>query len=811
MNLISDNLIYNLLNSLKQDDLWVNFMEAIGSELELMKVHILSKKDLFNPNTEEQDKLLDLSEMFGYNPNLILDNSLEMIKSEYLSIPYRIKLKTTYDGYYIIFKQINANGDIYNYYYDGNKLIKAMNYYSSLNKILDGTYVYGDIFTYNEADKNFSTLLSAETIYLDNEVYLDDMVGNYHWNLDRGVNIIPTKHLGIEYYPQGIMKNDEGEDCILNKYWYYYLETGVNYTRRVPIIPHLGLQLSVVIKENTAYDYLTPNKNYTIDDLKLNASTSFTLNKKFVGVEPIFLDNNEVLDQLNKWTLDTKSSGGQTITSDDFKYICCGNGKHSLNNSANFNIFAYKNMVLFYNFDDEDYSDEIKDYSSNSNNGILYGDTVKVNGITGKTINFNGSTYVRGNDSLNINSNDKFSISFWINPNNRFYIENTSDMCVFELQNFLKVTYNYSDRMMKLHYNGNVLNADVPYNENTYINIEIYNNVMTVYVNANEVLNYNMTPLTTDTYLYIGVDSSVSNHFIGMIDSFYIMDKFFTASEKNYIMENKLSIVTHLDNMLARYKLSPFSEIYDTNKIRLIQSYVSGLDVNDEFIFKTDSEMDTSTVFIGKLKHDSLVSKYFKYKYVQNNGLPTIITANESGEFYTEDNHLIRGGIDYENGIYTIYPFDKNYLSDVDIDIEDYVIENNKHKVVAQLHDLIENNTLSGYVIRSDETRVPFTTSNGEINGVTDVIEGTIDETNGILTLYLSEDVKKVIISYSYFIDLNMKADENVFAEYKIKEGYISEIGLENANHELTAYMTFPKVEFNSIQDFISVGFYMLK
>lgn len=815
---ITENLIYNLMSSLKNDDLWVQFMEAIGEELTLERDFIFEKKELFNPNTNKQDRLFDLSEMFGYNPNLILNNSLEMLKSEYLSIPYRIRFKTTYDGYFFIFKQVDANGDVYNYYYDDSKLIKAMNYQSSIDKIMNGDYKYGDIFLFNEPDKNFSVISSDNSIRLDDEnIFLDVKFGNYYWYLDKNVSVLPTKHLGIEYYPKGLMLNDNDEECIMNKYWFNYLEVGVEYTRRVPIVPHIGLQLSAVFKQNSGYNYLTPMKEYTIDDLKLNASTVFSFNKSFVQIESVRLDtNNTHLDSLNRWALDIESEGGEGVTSDSFKYICCGDGSSSLPNVENFNIFSFPNIVLFYTFDDTDDSNVITDYSNVSNNARLYGDTIKVKGITSSTINFNGSTYAQTNNPLNLNSGDTFSINFWLNPNNVSHKENTNNMCVFDIQNFLTAIYNYSDRSLRIAFDGNLISTvSVDFNEIVYMNIEFSNSIITVFKNGVQISSSSVSSITRSCEVYFGANSSQSNKYIGIFDSFYIMDKLFTSSEKSYIYENRLSIITHLNNFLARYELSSFSEIYENDFVRLIQSHVDALDVKEEFLFNTNDETDTNTVYMGTVKRTPLMPKYFEYYYKKDDDSIVKIKANESGEFYKEDGTLIRGDINYDSGFYRIYPFDKDLVSDVDVDISQYTVVTiegvEKHHVVANLHDNIEFQTLKGSITLSNHTSQTFSTYENNISGGYPYIDGTINYETGVLDLYLDPTVENVSVTYSYFIDLEMKPNSSVFADYKIKEGYITEVGLENANHQLLAYMSFPKVEFNTIQDFISVGFYMLK
>ena len=151
-----DSLKNKLLSVLRIDDFWKQFMEVIGEELAIQRDNLSKKKYLYDVDVQLEDGLIDIAEMFGYTPNLIVDNSLSLVRKEVESIPYRIRNKTVYDGYYVNFKQINRLGEIYNYYWSGKKLIRAIVYTSIVDSLnnTDLTMPFTEVW----ADKNFSTI-----------------------------------------------------------------------------------------------------------------------------------------------------------------------------------------------------------------------------------------------------------------------------------------------------------------------------------------------------------------------------------------------------------------------------------------------------------------------------------------------------------------------------------------------------------------------------------------------------------------------------------------------------------------------------
>ena len=112
---INKALQKTLLSPLTHDLLWSQFLESFSYELQNMRDKYSTIKNNWNVNKNDKSNLIRISESFGYTPNLIINNTIDMSKREIDSIPYRIREKTTYDGYYLIFQQNNSKkGQIIN-------------------------------------------------------------------------------------------------------------------------------------------------------------------------------------------------------------------------------------------------------------------------------------------------------------------------------------------------------------------------------------------------------------------------------------------------------------------------------------------------------------------------------------------------------------------------------------------------------------------------------------------------------------------------------------------------------------------------
>lgn len=920
-----DSLKNKLLSVLRIDDFWKQFMEVIGEELAIQRDNLSKKKYLYDVDVQLEDGLIDIAEMFGYTPNLIVDNSLSLVRKEVESIPYRIRNKTAYDGYYVNFKQINRLGEIYNYYWSGKKLIRAIVYTSivdSLNSI-DLTMPFTEVW----ADKNFSTISYMNPVYLDSGYDLDGKNGQVLWHLDSDAYILPTKHLGIEYYVTEML---DDEYLITSKY-FRYMEEGVAYTKRVPIVPHVGVQLIAPMIQNTGFDYLNENLDYTVPALQMKCGTVFQFNKNFVSFDLFRLDDSRTLDETTLWKLDNNAVPTETITVKDFKYISCGNGKLNLPATQNMNLFDYANMVLFYTFGDNDDSVLINDYSSRQTHASIVGDTKKVNGIIGRTVNFNGETYVHS-DSTIIIIQDIFTLGFWFTANNKNSYGDTEVQYLIDF-NFLKVWYVYSEE--KLYYsfgtqNGSIVDVIHDTIYQILFEVDNPNEVLNIYLNTvlKETLDISSEGISGSYYVTIGADSNGEHLFNGLIDSFWIMSKLYSVKEKNYIYNNKLGIIVQLANKMAVYDIDVDNETYENDLWMLIQSYCSANDIKQEFGFFVDN---TKEVYTGKINFVPVLTNYFNFVYIDNDNNKITIYADKDGNFYNKDlNSFISGQIDYETGEFTIYkktekyktqqvigsttkvrqlviqrtdtsteeisyfelvndalsPLGTNKLIDLTDAVEEkrvlklpligdarysYVYDNGSKDEAGnpvyyidfycteiyynyyynESHEIVEidstvdvdnpaeiniyyNNTLVTTPLinlsASLESDIkPYTLGlrytiggiyfsaqdNGEGLVTGNHFYGQIDYATGLLTGEFSDGYYPdgdILAFYTYYYSLHMKDGSTVYFNYKVRNSLdITEIGLENENHELLVYMTCAPIQFNSINNHVSVLFAIRK
>lgn len=713
-----------MLSVLRIQNFYPQFMEVIGEELALMRQQIAKTKNYYNPYSQLEDGLLKIAETFGYNLNLIADSSLNMYQKEILSIPYRIRNKTTYDGYKLIFKMISKFGEIYNYYYSGVKLIRVVSWNDLLNLLNEYKY-NGDVIgkTINGINpiptiKNFSVISSGDSILLDtsygNTYKWVDKNGNPRneegyaildaslkgegektnvdedWVLDTNNPLIPTKHLGLEYAPTNYSDlSDDEEYLILSKYL-QYLAVGTNYNRRVPIIPHIGIQLNCVVSDDGLINTLSNDEDYTIPNLRIKGCMSYVYVQSFSTIGTFYLDTEKEpltipptylsLDDDPHWNLDrdaSKISGLPTIK--DFKYISCGNGILSLpNNNLNVNdsdLFSPTNMILYYCFDDADDSLDIRDYSMNEYNGELksineYLTTKKIQGIVGKTVDFNGLTYIQRKNPISISSN-QITINMWIK-----FTKNTIGGGTQYLlyMNFLKI---WTDGENDLHVtlgNNNEYESvlELFTNEIYDLMIEIdYQNELRIYLNAEEkeVIDISSLSYSSQGSFYIGSDPNAEYLYQGVLDDFFIKNYFYSEKEKKNLYNKRLGIVTHLANKLACWELDiEGGEGKENDDELIINSYVNCNMITDEFIalaVDTDDEgnLDTNVSYIGQTNHYPIKKGSFNIKYQYFDGsLKKDVTINSDvegnlyiiDENYNPQQRLIDGYIDFTNGEYEL-------------------------------------------------------------------------------------------------------------------------------------------------------------
>lgn len=773
--IINRALQKTLISPLTSDKLWSDFLQANSYEIENMREEYSKIKNNWNINNNDKDNLVRIAESFGYTPNLIINNTISMSKKEIESIPYRIREKTTYNGYSLIFQQNGVLGDTFNYYWNGEKLIKAIDYKKTIENLLN--YNHYTPFYGTTPIKNFSTTINSLYVVLDylfeGEIVYDadnlryyslDQKFNPFWKLDTPYMQTPTCHLGVEYFPSNwyctyyttlgfaknevyeystqislkeyyisesiqIMINNNPLDIIINtdmnkEYisdsknilnpnsyydktkgivnivfniipinyeisisykinlfmtsdYFYYLEQGMNYNRRCPIIPHTGIFLVADIAQFRGSDFYYPNEgNYTICDLKLKAQTTSAYNRYISLSEMTRLDNatdeegnpngkeNYKLDDVIKWHLDTSTQALESIN-DKIKYIASGNKALPISNEQYSQIFNMNNLIFAYNMNGDNDSSIIIDASKNLINCTIYGNSKKINGIIDKSLNFNGETWAISNSQLSFDNSRNYTLGIWFNANAE---PNNSIECIFD--SFINISYDYN--------NEEILINSTPYfcskNENHFLCLLINShNTITVNIDGEEIDTFGETLISTSSNIYIGVDSSLNNPFFGLIDNLWFVAKTLTHNEIKYINDNKITVITHMGNRLNYYKLVE-DEIYDDDNYLIIQSYVKAMDITNETLNIEDYE--NSKTFEFQTNTYPILNPYFEINYKDSRNRTIKIKANEKGEFYNEEtSEIITGEIDFENGKCVL---DKNTIKSksqqkiVDINDEPY-------------------------------------------------------------------------------------------------------------------------------------------
>lgn len=747
---INKSLQKTLLSPLTHDSLWSQFLESMSYELHNMQNEYALIKNNWNINENDKDGLIRISESFGYSPNLIINNTVDMAKLEIESIPFKIRKKTTYNGYSLIFQQNNSKGDTFNYYWNGTKLIKIVDYDGTSNNLIESNHYspfYGIL-----PIKNYSVNINSNNIILDNEQYddttgeyiysLDQKIGSSIWKLDESYLKIPTKHLGIEYFPNNFyctyqttlgissqdelvyetqiqsvenyinesmkilingtvlnttIETDEGKEFFTDDYgilnsnsyfdiennivhlefnfipskyeisikydinllmtsdYFYYLEHGMEYNRRCPIIPHCGIFLSADIAESRGSDFYYPNeKGYTVPDLKLKAITASAYNRYITLSETMILDNatdseghpsgkeNYKFDSSMKWHLDSATSQTQSLVN-NFKYIACGN--HALNviDEEHNQIFNQNYILFYYNLNSDDDSSMIYDISSNALNCNVVGDRKKIKSIIDKSLNFNGETYANSDSNLDVSQNYDYSFGMWFKVNEN---GNENNLIKTLFDSFIQIQYTYETHQLMIDFDR----IHCTTNEYHFLCI-LFNHssdTISIYLDCELFIETSYHSIISSSKIYIGKSVTDNDYFYGEIDNVWLLSKLISLDEMSYIYNEKISVISHMGNRLSYYPLFE-DEKYENENYTLVQSYVKSMDINNETLILNQDDSDYITF---QTKFYPILSSYFNMTYKNSFGRSILIQSNEKGEFYDkETGEIITGSINFKDGI----------------------------------------------------------------------------------------------------------------------------------------------------------------
>jgi hypothetical protein len=770
-----NSLINKLPSALKITDFWPQYIEALAEELDLEdnELIILSKL-INNPSSELNDYLLYLATKYGYTPNLIIDNSIEFLQKEVLSIPYRIRHKATYKGYKFNFKQIDRIGEVYNFYYNNTKLIKAIDWTSTF--IYAENYTTSGLlykpFTYLIPDINYSTVLTADLVQLDTNHTLDEKP---IWTLDNSAYSMPCKHLAIEYYTDKLItvSGDTNEYCMYNTYL-EYLGIGTEYNRRSIVFPHNGTNIVMFTSSDGTYNGFnyTTTSAYSIPEIKLQTGVTLNYLSTYLSSIP---------------------------TKGDIVYGTIGTGTRALPSiSGNILFSGINNIYAAYSFDEDNGSTTITDHSLKGITTVLSGTTIRIDSILGRSINWNGATYGVGYN-INVLSGDS-SFYFWFNPSSY----GTTSGYLFSISGLFSSYYNYSTQSLNVGFNGTSICSTSGIVPNMDYLVCINNNysnlTSSLYINGTIVSSGNFSSYTSGTNsLYIGTNSTISSTYVGKMDSLLVYNKLLdsTIIEKNYL--NRLGIINSVQTPMYTIPIATDEQATDSNWFAVQSSFPTN-SINNEYLFTLISG---TTSYSGILKYGNLIEKYLKINYYTQVGTlyyPWVATDDGNGNILGD---YISGTIDYTTGTYIIYPYVTTTINSLTLSSVSISSISNRF-----LNYNIKPGTFYMYYNITSTSYVAIDNGNGVIVG-TGISSGTIDYGTGELNVTFTQSTQSgyiVTCRYIYETVLTITSGKPyVYAEYKTNENLnITEVCFSDKYNNALLYSSFPPINSYSMYNHAS-------
>jgi len=254
---------------------WQDFSDVISTELTNVKTYLADlKAQTFDLGAlkaaGDNSQFIEICKMLGFTPDTSLDQTSEYLYQETGVVTDRVKYKTTYLGYNIIFDESGRKGQTFLWYWNGYRLVRA---YSGSNFTAIVAQDYSLPFEF-VAEQNYASFLFA-TMYLDQttpSVTLDNPVP---WFLDQATFKVSTKHIGCEYFIDQVILNplDSNNPYLMTKEYLSYLLNGMLYNRGITDVPHVGCQLSLMC-DNTGYfdNAFTAGNTYSLPDLQMKCS-----------------------------------------------------------------------------------------------------------------------------------------------------------------------------------------------------------------------------------------------------------------------------------------------------------------------------------------------------------------------------------------------------------------------------------------------------------------------------------------------------------------------------------------------------------
>ena len=794
---INKSLQNTLISPLTHDLFWSQFLNSMSYEINNMVDKYSAIKNNWNIEKNNKENLIRISESFGYTPNLIINDTINMAKQEIESIPYRIREKTTYNGYSLIFQQNNSLGEIFNYYWNGEKLIKTIDYENTALALKNSNHYspFFDIKTIKNhlnSDSIDTNIITLDYINNDGEsdvFYLDEILTSSIWKLDTSYIKTPTKHLGIECFPQHYYSSYStslglsNSDNLIYESQIQFVENYIEKSMTIKIN-------NIALKTNIEFHN---NKEYFINDI-LKPNSYFDIANNLVHLEFISIPSDCEISVF--YNIDS------FINSDYFYYLEQG---------AEYNrrcpIVPHCGVFLsvdiasnrgsdFYYSNEGDYT--IPDLKIKAITASSYNRNVNLSGISrlDNSLDSDGNPTNKENyqlDSikkwfLDSESSQKESIlnkfKYIACGNGALNIINEKHNQIFN-QNSILFYYNlnsddYSYKIFDASYN--LLNCDVVGDDKKI------NSIISKSLNFNgETYAYSESSLNIDSLLNYTLGTwfkaTKSTSSLGTI-----FDSFIKISY-NY-SNNKIQINSHQYNCSAdEYHF--LCLLFSSNKVKI---YLDKQFLNefDYTISITSSQIYLgidSTIhnyFYGEIDNIWLLSKALnidEISYIYNNKISLISHMGNRLSYYK-----LSDDEKYENEDYNII---QSYIKSMDISNEITMLENNLdethiYSYKTKFNPILPSQFSMTYVDSLSNTIIIQSNKNGEFynkeNGK--IITGNIDFKTGVWNL-AKNTIKS--ISQKPIIKISDSPYTNFYETwYKVIDNIESEVHYYNTFDEKT-------------------------
>jgi hypothetical protein len=203
---------------LRNQEYWQGMSDAFSSELEFLRTLIEEKQyhyDIYRLEeeaiyNESNSKLIELISAYGGYLNISLNDTPEYIRQQIELFKFFITNKSRYPFYNFAYKMTAHNGDTFIYFWNGKKMIRAIDDFSiDLQNKIDTDTLHIPMNVYGV--KNYDVFVVGDNL-LDVEppLFLDSTIP---WYLDQSYSRITTKHTSCEIiagsYDRKIIENSK--------------------------------------------------------------------------------------------------------------------------------------------------------------------------------------------------------------------------------------------------------------------------------------------------------------------------------------------------------------------------------------------------------------------------------------------------------------------------------------------------------------------------------------------------------------------------------------------------------------------------